>query len=174
MKLTACLLTILALSVCVFAQSSKSNKTIAQNFTVNSLEGDSFDLASLKGKVVLITFWSTKCAICVAEIPNLNKLAASYDDKDVVFLGLALQDERELKRFLKKKPFDFQISPKAFGVIMKYADKDSRGRISMGFPSHYIINQQGEIELKTMGFDKTDKLDRTISNLLKSNVERIE
>ena len=168
MKKLFSLLIILVFSVCAFAQTSKSNKPLAQNFTANTLKGNSLELANLKGKVVVLTFWSTTCAICIAEIPKLNKLTANYEGRDVVFLGLALQKQGDLKKFLRKHPFDFQISPNSFGVIMKYADKDKRGRISMGFPSHYVVNQSGEIELKAVGFDKTDKLDRTISNLLKS------
>lgn len=147
---------------------------MAQNFTSNSLKGESFELDNLKGKVVLVTFWSTQCPICVTEIPNLNKLAANYKGKKVVFLGLATQNEQVLEKFLRKNPFNFHILPNAFGVILKFADRDKQGRLSMGFPSHYLINQKGEIEFKTSGFDKTDILNKSINSLLKSNQEKVE
>ena len=86
-----------------------------------------------------------------------------------MFLGLATQNEQVLENSLRKNPFNFHILPNAFGVILKFADRDKQGRLSMGFPSHYLINQKGEIEFKTSGFDKTDILDKSINSLLKSN-----
>jgi thiol-disulfide isomerase/thioredoxin len=75
------------LSFSVFAQDGKKAKPMAETFTGTSLDGNEFDLSALKGKVVLITFWSTKCPICAAETPKLNELAETYKNKDVVFLG---------------------------------------------------------------------------------------
>lgn len=177
MKISVCLLLILTFSICVTAQMDKNrgnSRPLAQNFTASSLNGEPLELSQMKGKVVLLTFWSTKCAICVSEIPQLNKISAEYSDKGVVFLGLAVQNEQALKKFLRKKPFHFKILPNSFGVILKYADRDRQGRISMGFPSHYLINQQGEIVLKMSGFDKTEKLVRTIDRLLVSQTARVE
>ena len=175
MKISACLLLILVFSISVFSQKTGNrSKPLAQNFTATSLKGESFELTNLKGKVVVVTFWSTRCAICVAEIPRLNELAESYKNKDVVFLGLAMQKEKALENFLRKNPFNFHILPDAFDVVFKFAEKDRQGRISMGFPTHFLINQKGEIELKTSGFDKTVTLDKTIKSLLRSNEEKVE
>jgi thiol-disulfide isomerase/thioredoxin len=46
-----------------------------------------YDLDQLHGKVVVLTFWSTRCQICHSEIPNLNRVAERYRGKDVVFLA---------------------------------------------------------------------------------------
>ncbi len=148
-----------------FAQSNKRAKPLAETFTATSLGGKEFDIEKLKGKVVLITFWSTKCPICAAEIPKLNELAETFKDKDVVFLGLTTEDEKKVKTHLKKKPFDFNIIPNSFGLLLKYADKDGDGNVTMGYPSHFLINQKGEIELKMSGFDKTKMLNARINQL---------
>ncbi len=164
-------LTVLFLSVILsfsaFAQSNKKAKPPAETFIGTSLDGKEFNLTELKGKVVLVTFWSTKCPICSAEIPKLNKMAASYKDKDVVFLGLTVDNPDKVKQYLKKKSFDFNLLPNSFGTLLKYADKDHDGNVTMGYPAHFLINQSGELELKTGGFDKTGLLDKQISNLLK-------
>lgn len=150
-----------------FAQSPKNSKPRAETFTAKALDGSSVDLAALKGRVVLVTFWSTKCPICAAEVPKLNDLAAKYAGKNVVFLGLTTDNDDKVKQYLKKKAFDFKLLPNSFGILLKYADKDRDGNVSMGYPAHFLINQKGEIELKNSGFDKTEKLDATIGSLLK-------
>jgi len=168
MKILLGFFLLFAISIAAFGQQSKA-KPLAETFSGTSLDGQIFDLAELKGKVVVLTFWSTKCPICHDEIPKLNQLVKTYKDKEVVFLGLTLDNPNKVKTYLKKRAFDFNILPNSFGVVLKYADKDGDGNVSMGFPAHYLINQKGEIELKTNGFDKTSIINSKISRLLKLN-----
>jgi len=158
---------VLLFSFSIFGQQSKP-KQLAETFSEASLDGKTFDLAQLKGKIVLISFWSTKCAICHSEIPKLNQLAQNYKNKDVVFLALTMENSSKVEAYLKKNPFDFNILPNSFGVVLKYGDKSNDGTISMGFPAHFLINQKGEVELKTNGYDKTPQLESEINQLLQA------
>ena len=160
-KLLLCLTFVLCLSLAAFAQ-----KPLAENFTMPAMDGQTVELDALKGKVVLITFWNTRCPICDSEIPKLNQMAANYKDKDVVFLGLTTDNPTRVESFLKVKPFNFNIIPSSFGVLLKYADRDRAGNIAMGYPAYFLVNQNGEIELKDGGWDKTKKLDSQITRLL--------
>jgi len=162
-KVFLCLAFILCFSLLAFAQKGK---TLAENFSAVGMDGQTVELDSLKGKVVLITFWSTKCPICESEIPKLNQMAANYQGKDVVFLGLTTDNPTRVESFLKMKPFNFNIIPSSFGVLLKYADRDGSGNINMGYPAYFLVNQNGEIEMKDSGWDKTKKLDTQITRLL--------
>lgn len=165
MKNTLALFLILAFSIAAFGQQSKA-KPLAETFNATALNGQTFDLAELKGKIVVLTFWSTRCAICHSEIPKLNQLVKTYKDEEVVFLGLSMENESKIGAYLKKTSFNFNILPNSFGIVLKYADKGSNGAINMGFPAYFLINQKGEIELKTGGYDKTATLDARINELL--------
>ncbi|MDQ3798880.1 MAG: TlpA family protein disulfide reductase [Acidobacteriota bacterium] len=154
----------LLLAFSVFGQSS--NKQIAEDFSATDLSGQAFSLADFQGKVVLVSFWSTRCAVCHSEIPKLNRMSEKYVGKDVVFIGLTTDNETKISAYLKKNPFNFRLAPNSFGVLLKYADKDAQGNINMGYPSHFLINRKGEIELKKSGWDKTEILDAQISRLL--------
>jgi peroxiredoxin len=163
LRILLCLAFILGLSAIVFGQK---NKPLAENFSAARMDGQTVELESLKGKVVLITFWSTKCPICESEIPKLNQLANGYKGKDVVFLGLTLDNPTKVESFLKIKPFNFDIIPSSFGVLLKYADRDRAGNLNMGYPAYFLVNQAGEIEMKDSGWDKTEKLNSQINRLL--------
>jgi peroxiredoxin len=156
----------LVFSVGCYGQQHKA-KSAAENFVATSLDGQTFDLAALKGKVVLVTFWSTRCPICAAEAPKLNELAARYKNTNVVFLGLTTDNQDTVKKFIKRKPFSFNLLPNSFGILLKYADKDGDGNVTMGYPAYYLINQKGEIELKTNGYDKKEKIASEINRLLR-------
>ena len=166
MKNLAILFLVLVFSSAAFAQKGK---VFAEDFSAVSMNGQTVQMSSLKGNVVVISFWTTRCPICHEEIPKLNSLASHYKNKNVVFLGLTTDNETKVEAYVKKNPFAFNIIPNSFGILLKYADKDRNGNLMMGYPAHFVINQQGEIELKTSGFDKTEKLDSEINRLLATN-----
>lgn len=66
------------------------------------LVGRSWNAEALDGRVVLLDFWATWCAPCVAQLPDLRRLHAKYRDRGFVFLGIALDslDRRRLRAFL--------------------------------------------------------------------------
>lgn len=170
MKIILSLLFSLILALTAFGQQKVG--TMAESFNGTSLEGKDFYLEDFRGKVVVMTFWSTRCEICHSEIPKLNKLTEKYAGKGVVFMGLTLENETKINLYLQKKPFKFTIVPNSLGVLLKYADRDSNGNQNMGYPSYFIINQAGEITHKSSGWDKSGKIDGEISRLLTSAAEK--
>jgi peroxiredoxin len=149
-----------------FAQQVLKPGELAPAFSGQSLDGTIYDLDQLHGKVVVLTFWSTRCQICHSEIPNLNRVAERYKGKDVVFLAVTMDNEAKVNPYLKRNPFNFNILPNSFGVMLKYADKDRSGNINMGFPAHFLISRKGTIAVRTDGWDKAANLDSQISRLL--------
>lgn len=152
----------------VSAQQSLKPGVAAPEFTAQSLDGKTYSLSQLQGKVVVMTFWSTRCAICHNELPKLNEVAKRYKDKEVVFLALTMENQAKVEPYLRKNPFNFNILPNSFGVFLKYADMDRSGNINMGFPSYFLISKSGSIALRSDGWDKTARIESQISQLLAS------
>lgn len=153
-------------SISGFGQQNLRPGTLAPDFAAQALDGTSYNLSQLQGKVVVLTFWSTRCAICHNEIPKLNRIVDRYKGRDVVFLALTMENEVKIQPYLRKNPFNFSILPNSFGVVLKYANMDRNGNIDMGFPSYFLINQKGAIELRSEGWDKAANLDSQIAKML--------
>ncbi len=69
-----------------------------------ALDGREVNLASLKGKVVLIEFWATTCAPCVAEMPAVKEAFEKFHGKGFEVVAISLDDkESALRRFIKEK-----------------------------------------------------------------------
>ena len=66
-----------------------STGTPAPDFTVKDLDGKQVSLASLRGKVVLIDFWTTSCHPCIKSLPRLAELHAQYKAKGFELLAVA-------------------------------------------------------------------------------------
>ncbi len=67
----------------------------APDFTLDTPEGKSLSLSSLKGKYLLIDFWASWCAPCRQENPQVVKLYNDYKDKNFTILGVSLDTEKE-------------------------------------------------------------------------------
>ena len=92
MKILACLTLILTFSIFAFSQQKVGED--AQNFTGVNMNDETVELEKLKGKVVILTFWSTRCQICIAEIPKLNKLVDKYKGEEVAFSWLNYEQQK--------------------------------------------------------------------------------
>lgn len=167
MKQTAAFIFLILWSTCtLFAQNNVKVGSVAPQFSSAALDGSPVSLGDLKGSVVVVTFWSTKCEICRHEIPRLNRFIERYDQKKVSFLAFTMESEEKVTPYLLSNPFKFQILPNSFGVLYQYADRDRAGYIDMGFPTFFVIDQQGIVQLKASGYDKTDLINNAISRLI--------
>lgn len=83
--------------ICISIQSASAVQIAkpAPDFTLLDINGNSIHLADFKGKIVILNFWSTSCAPCVAEIPALNMLYRDLKGNGLVVLGISL--DRSIK-----------------------------------------------------------------------------
>ena len=156
----------IVLAVSALAQQNLKPGEAAPNFVSQALDGQTYSLNQLQGKVVVLTFWSTRCAICHAEIPKLNRVADHYKGQDVVFLAITMDNEVKIDPYLRKNPFNFNILPNGFGILLQYADKDGQGNINIGFPANFVIDRRGSIAMRSSGWDTSANIDAKIGKLL--------
>ncbi|MBO0726357.1 MAG: TlpA family protein disulfide reductase, partial [Blastocatellia bacterium] len=145
--------------------SGAGAKRAFPGFSVTSLDGKKYDLATLRGRIVVLNFWYIGCGPCKAEMPDLNKLVKDYEGKEVTFLAITPDDAESLKAFLKETTFSYEVIP------------DTQSLINMleitAFPAHYVINQQGDVELTLRGGGEGNvaQIRNVIARLVAANKE---
>ncbi|TCJ12942.1 TlpA family protein disulfide reductase [Parasulfuritortus cantonensis] len=110
-----------------------------------SLAGPAIDLASLRGKVVLVNFWATWCPPCRKEIPSMNRLAARMAGRPFAILGVNMGDNpADIRAYTQQVPIEFAILPDPDGNLLKPWQV-------VAFPTSYVVDKQGRIRLGLFG-----------------------
>lgn len=124
------------------------NEGVADPFlyTLTKLNGSTFKLNEHQGKVIVINFWATWCGPCLTEMPLFEKTLAKYkNDKDVVFLAITTDEDRELvEPFLKQHKFNL---PVAFAEYLDY-----HFRIN-SIPTTIVLGRNGQISFQQAGYN---------------------
>lgn len=111
---------------------------------ITDISGNKFDLRKFGDKIYVINFWFINCPPCRQEIPELNELVKRYkDNKEVVFLAIALDDSYSLKQFLKTSPFNYNVVDDGRYYATKYG--------VTSYPTHVIIGKDGLVKFSTLG-----------------------
>lgn len=123
--------------------------TYAPNFKASSIDNKIIELANLKGQVVVLNFWYTKCKPCIEDMPDLNKLVEYYSDKKVAFISFAPEDSSTLTKFLLTHPFKFKTISNSESIR-----RDIFKLLSV-WPYTIIIDKEGKINRMDIGsFEK--------------------
>lgn len=73
----------------------------AVNFTFTDQNGKMVSQSDFKGKIVVLDIWATWCAPCKAEIPFLKKMDEEFKGKDVVFVSISTDEQKDKEKWLK-------------------------------------------------------------------------
>ena len=114
---------------------------------ITTLTGKTIKSEELKGKIVVINIWATWCGSCIAEIPQLNKLAEKYQhDSSIVFLAITDEGEEKVQKFLKQMPLKYNHITDA-----KELKEIFQPGIRKEIPEHMVIDRDRNIVFDMSG-----------------------
>ncbi len=128
------------------------------DFTVTSLDGKKFQLASLKGKLVIMDFWATWCVPCRLQHPLYEKLRERFGaGGDVVFLEMNADEDRTVvEPFLTAEKWDKNVY---------FEDGLARLLNVMNIPTTVLIDKSGRVVSRMDGFDPSTFLEQMTSRI---------
>lgn len=138
------------------------------SFKLKGVDGKTYDLASMRGQVLLVSFGASWCQPCAAELIALEQLRQEFREQPVRFLWISIESEDEisdgkLRSFAKSKGVGFPVLRDESGFV--YSQFSSRRRI----PLVIFVNQEGKLVLpQHAGMAEPELYKRTMRERLKA------
>jgi cytochrome c biogenesis protein CcdA/thiol-disulfide isomerase/thioredoxin len=150
------------------AQKTSSNpapEIVGIKEWINTSKPDGETIASLKGKVVLVDFWTYSCINCQRTLPYLTKWYDTYKDKGFVILGIhapefAFEQKREnVQKAVTENKINYPVGlDNSFSTWNNYSNRF--------WPAHYLIDKEGNIRYTHFGEGKYEETESQIQELL--------
>lgn len=133
---------------------------------LNTAGGEPLRMEDLRGKVVLVDFWTYSCVNCVRTIPHLRAWNEAYGDQGLVIVGIHSPEFE-----FEKSAANVRRAAKELGVSWpvvqdnEFAQWDAYG--NRYWPAHYFIDAQGRVRYYQFGEGDYDTSERVIQTLLR-------
>jgi thiol-disulfide isomerase/thioredoxin len=134
-------------SVRVLAESERPAPIALSGRT---LEGGTLDVASLRGKVVVLNVWGSWCPPCRKEAPDLQAAATALEDRGVAFVGLNVNDRDPVPALAYQRTFKIRYP--------SLVDDGGRSLLALrgavapnAIPSTLVLDRQGRIAARISG-----------------------
>ena len=126
------------------------------------LDGSSGRMADLRGKVVLVNFWATSCATCVAEMPGLIDTHRRFNARGYETLAVAMSYDPPayVSNFAQRRELPFWVAIDNTGAIAK-----AFGDIRLT-PTTFLIDKRGGIVKRYVGAPDFPALNGLVEKLL--------
>lgn len=134
-------------------------------FTANFPDenGKPQSLNQYAGKIVVLNFWASWCEPCREEMPELSQLHTEYKDRNVVVLGLAIEDVAAVNEFIKQTPVSYPL----FAADIQGMDiAASLGNNKGVLPYTVIIKADGTLAKSYFGRITKPLLEQTLKTIL--------
>lgn len=117
-------------------------------------EGAPLSLADWRGQPLIVNFWATWCPPCVRELPLLSAFADRKAVHGIQVLGLAVDKEPAVRKFLLRQPLTFPVGMAADGSQLTRA----LGNVNGGLPFTVFLGRGGKLQQRKIGELTADDL----------------
>jgi thiol-disulfide isomerase/thioredoxin len=155
-----------ALSAHWFSQSGAVNEEAVKTVFSNewqSPDGKTINTSAWEGKVLVLNFWASWCPPCVEEMPELDSLQRALADKNVLFVGIAVDSPSNVRDFLKKTPVSYPI---VMGGMNASGIYKALGNTQSALPYTVVISSKGKVVNTKLGKIDEDSLRKAINSAL--------
>jgi thiol-disulfide isomerase/thioredoxin len=128
-----------ALLLTSFASAADKTREPAPRFNAKTMSGEAFNNASVKGKVVLLQFWTTWCPYCHAEQEMVDRMQTEFADQGLIVLAIDVgESKKKVKQYLLE-------NPRACRLVLNEDTNLAAMYAATSYPIYVLIDRDGNI-----------------------------
>ncbi len=125
------------------------------------LQGHAISTSDFKNKVVIVDFWATWCAPCVAEIPGYIELEKKYSAQGLVLVGISMDTTgaEAVQKFAESKKLNYPVVLATDDLVHTFGDPEA-------IPTTFVFDRSGRLAYKKFGAMKPDAFEAIVKPLV--------
>ena len=126
------------------------------DFALTDLDGKSWKLSELKGKVVLLNFWATWCPPCNRELPDMQALYERFKNQGLVVLAISDEELGKVKPFVAKRKLTYP-------VLLDPGRRVNDMFEIEGIPKSFVYDREGKIVAEAIDMRTREQFDQMLA-----------
>jgi peroxiredoxin len=137
-------------------------RELAPAVSYTLLDGSKVSTETQRGKVLLVNFWATSCAVCVAEMPQISNMHQKFESHGYETVAVAMDYDQPalVARFAQSRALPFSVAFDKSGEVAR-----AFGDVELT-PTTFLIDKKGRIVKRYLGAPDFVALDKLIGKLL--------
>ncbi|MER6560247.1 TlpA disulfide reductase family protein [Streptomyces sp. NPDC001027] len=146
--------------------AEKGERAQVPDLSGETVAGKQLDVASFKGKIVVLNVWGSWCAPCRAEAPNFEKVSKDLQGKGVQFVGINVADPQVRSALAFEEQYGVTY-PSLYDPSSKLILRFRKGTLNpQAIPSTLVVDRQGKIAARSLAALSEEKLRKMIAPIL--------
>jgi peroxiredoxin len=117
---------------------AQDKERLNADFKLSDIEGRTWCLRDLHGKIVLVNFWATWCPDCRAEMPDMEALYKRFAPQGLVILAISDETREKVAPFITSKRYTFPVLLDPGGDVNKLFN-------IVGIPQSFLFDRMGKL-----------------------------
>ena len=144
---------------------SRALRTTPLEFSAPTLAGEPFDVADLRGKIVLMDYWTTTCSACIAAMPLIHEIYLEYKDKGFEVVSVNFDAERN-RRKVERIEHELGLTWPTLNAEDQWEEANARFGWGNILPVYMLLDREGKLVADSADVDLGRNLRQLLDDML--------
>lgn len=145
-------------------------RTNPLEFAAPTMDGKDFKISDFRGKIVLVDYWATTCAACIAAMPDIHKIYERYKDRGFEVVSVCFDGDKQRKKVLRAEK-EMGLAWTTLAADAVWEELNARYGFGNTVPQYMLLNRDGTLYADTSEVNMGRNLEALLKEMLAAEAE---